>query len=166
MPADVFQTLRSSDTKPSNAAAETQPQPGIQAYSAPDLWNRYLAAVGRLTGFSGFQMSNLRELKDLSVSEDGRSLTIFYPQRTEFVLQPFLHGGAELKQLEESVRREFGEPRLQLRLIVEEFVGKPHAENGGLKHIYANPLVHAAEELFGASIEKIEAVPERAVLPE
>ena len=91
-------------------------------------------------------------------------LTIFYPQRTEFVLQPFLHGGVELKQLEEAVRQEFGDPRLQLRLVVEEFAGKPHTENGGLKHIYANPLVHAAEEFFGASIEKIETV--REALPE
>ncbi|MBP3692906.1 MAG: DNA polymerase III subunit gamma/tau [Thermoguttaceae bacterium] len=177
MPDDVFQTIRTPEMEsaekfgnarsaslPGTAKAGGERSAGLQTADAAEIWNRYLAAVDRMTGSSGFQTSNLKELKDVNVSEDGRVLTIYYPQRTEFVLQPFLHGGVELKQLEEAVRQEFGDPRLQLRLVVEEFAGKPHTENGGLKHIYANPLVHAAEEFFGASIEKIETV--REALPE
>lgn len=100
----------------------------------------------------------LTEIKNLSWSSDGRQLTVVCPQRCEFGLQQFQKDPHLGKELEKLLAKAFGRPYVTLKFIVEQTEESSPSETSapGLRQLYQNPLVQAAEALFDATILRVE----------
>ncbi len=115
----------------------------------------------QLTHFQNNPSINcLAEIKDISWSADGRQLTVVCPQRCEFGLQQFQKDSHLVKTLEKQLALAFERPALTLKFIVEQVEGPPQSETSspGLRQLYQNPLVQAAESLFDATILRVENI--------
>jgi len=101
---------------------------------------------------------SLTEIKNLAWSSDGKHLIVTCPQRCEFALQQFQKDPQMGKELEKLLAGAFNRPGLTLKFIIEraEVSVCQEVSSPGLRQLYENPLVQAAESLFEATILKIE----------
>lgn len=101
---------------------------------------------------------SLTEIKNLAWSSDGKHLIVTCPQRCEFALQQFQKDPQMGKELEKLLAGAFNRPGLTLKFTIEraEVSVCQEVSSPGLRQLYENPLVQAAESLFEATILKIE----------
>ena len=156
LPADVFDALHESSS--SQAKSEKLPASSTNSVCSLEetrrIWKVYLSLLEPFA-----QAESLHEVKDLELSPNGMELTVTYPARCEFAIQQFLKSASDPQRLEEKLGQALQKPGLRLKLLVSQPKAGPHPEgSAGLRQIYVNPLIHAAEELFGGTIERIETI--------
>lgn len=118
------------------------------------------AFMSALENFSGAQWyPSFTTPKDTILSENRQEFTVIYPHKCEFPFQQFTRNTNDVQSLESVFRAKVGRPNIRLRFILEENTETSRKPQGvGFREMYENPLVHAAEELFGASIMSVEPI--------
>ena len=157
-PPDVsvpVSSISGTDIQPNNndePAGEVKPQNPVGPPDVQAVWNRFLSVLENFPYEHEGTISTLRDLKDVQLSPDGQLVTIIYPSRCAFELHQFQKNPQDVTRLEQQVG-------LRIKLTVEEADGESAGSPSGgmgLRQKYESPLLTAAEQLFGATIQRVE----------